>query len=201
VGALRALKWTTATNFTLTGVASNIWQGYYQNAGATAEGAYNSAVAAIAEGWTDQGANPVVDDSEAHFSSVYLTDFFGGYKCELVVYREFYEYSITNIYPGIPHSVDVLVNVHDIPDTDVGYNQSFWSDIAGGSTQGLTFVYTNIPSSTNSGHTIRLRVANTNPPTASDYPTYGETIAAQSNIVRGFQAPKIQAIIKWETGF
>jgi hypothetical protein len=140
-------------------------------------------------------------DSEGHYGSAYIDTYYTGHKCEIVVLRKYFSYSITNLPTHIPHSVDVLMNVSTIPQNDIGYPQSFWSDIPGGGVQGLTFVYTNIPSSTNSGHTITLRPANTNAPAVDEYPTFDEATANGGRLIKGFQSPQLQAVIKWEPMF
>lgn len=199
IAALRPLRWTVK-DFTAIYTNSIKFQGYclYSYGMTTAADAYNYAQSHMGIGWTDLGPNPLVDSSDAHYGAVSVSGpYLGTYEAEITVWRYYYRYVITNLDTRVPHSVDVLVNAYEIPNNDVGYAQEFYCDILGASTRGLTWVYTNIATSTNSGHTVVLHVDSTNWPVEGvDYPAWGGV-----NQVIGFQSPKLQAVIKWEPEF
>ena len=209
VGAMRAMQWTVKTKFALTAINSNFWQGhenYNINSEFSADmkSCYDYAAANIVEGWTNSYGGipfffyhfPALPESEGNCGSAFIKKVPGfGYECGISIIRKFYTYALTNLNTSIPHSVDVVMNVSD--------NQGgYWSDIPGASIQGSTFIYTNFPSSTNSGHSFTLRPLNTGAPSSNEYPSFLEWSNSASTVFqKGFQAPRLQAVIKWETAY
>jgi hypothetical protein len=177
------------------------WYGETAGNFTNAEAAYDWAAANIAES-TNQFF-PTTFGAEGLYSDATIEDEGGGYfSAGIVVSREYATYAVSNL-PPIPHSVDVLACVTGIPPAQRAYdvNGEFACDIPG-AVRGVAWIVTNIPTSTATSHTITFRVPNTNAPTPGEYPSYAETITNSTGVGyglrRGFQSPKLQAVIKWE---
>ena len=200
IKAVRPLKFTAREPDPTVVITSIIWQGY-SSGHADQLSAYNAAIANIARGWTDYGADPRLPNAEGHYGAVYMSGGGAPYWCEIVVWRKFARYVFNDIPTNLAHAVDVLVNAYEIPDNDVGFDQRLpYCDIPGYSTRGVTWVYTNIPAAATNSHWITLREINTNAPVEGvDWP-YWDAGESNGQII-GFQAPSMQAVLKWQSEY
>lgn len=200
------LKATKALSFTVEAPAmslttSIIWQGY-SSGHTNAASAYAAAAAGIGRGYTDLGAAPILPNGEGQYGGVYIHENLGQYSCEIVVWRKHAKYDFTGIPTNLPHDLDLLVNIHEIPIWEGStMERSIYCDVTGFPGQGETWIYTNLTSMTTNQYSFSLRPVNTNAPIqGADYPNL-EDVDIETNRIIGFQLPKIQSVFKWKTTY
>lgn len=196
VAALKTLRWRAKSPAVLSSVTTVKWQGL-ANSMATPEAAYNYATSHMVQGWTDVGPNPEPSATEAHYGAVGVTPRFGGvWDAEVVVWRQYYTYTVTGLSTARLHAVDVVMESRECPNNDVGYPETYYCDIPGFVSATRAFVFTNSPPATNSTFTYAIRSVNTNYPGPHEFPPFTFTLDPYYAVM-GFESPNVQFVIQW----
>lgn len=126
------------------------------------------------------------------------------YFCNITVQRKYGQFYFNSIPSAIPHEMDVLINAYEAPTNRFSVPgqtafYEFYCDLPGYSTRGVSWIYTNFPAAITNTRIVTLRGINTNHPVEGvDFPYYD---SSYDLYWKGFQAPSIQAVLKWQSEY